>query len=109
MLVTLAVQAALVDDTVLPPLKQYAENKECYHPFTGTGCSGLSEEEKAKLEDDCAEPLSDSSRSACDSTMPNRTDVSEEFKVIIRNICSRGITPRSVHDTQVSTVGGRSS
>ena len=41
--------------------------------------------------------------------MPNRTDVSEEFKVIIRNIHSRGITPRPVRDTQVSTVGERSS
>ena len=103
------VQAALVDDTVSPTLKPYAENKGHYHPFAGTGCSGLSEEEEATLKDDCAQPSSTSSHSACDSVTPNRTDVSEEFEVIIRNIHSRGITPHSIHNTQVSTVGGKSS
>ena len=60
-LVTSAVQAALVDDTLAPPLKPYTENKDCYHPFTGTGCSGLSEEEEVTLEDNCTQPSSDSS------------------------------------------------
>ena len=103
------VQAALVEDTVPSTLKPYAENKGCYHPFTGTGCSGLSKEEEVIMEDDCAQPLSTSPRSACDSATPNMTDVSEEFKIIIRNIRSKGITPCSVCNLQVSTVGGRSS
>ena len=107
-LITSAVQATLVEDTVPFTLKPYAENKSHYHPFTGTGCSGLSEEEEVILEDDCAQPSSASAHTACDSVTPNMTDVSEEFKVIIRNIHSRGITPRSVHDSQVSTVRGRS-
>ena len=108
-LITSVVQAALVEDTVSSTLKPNAENKGRYHPFTGTCCSGLSKEEEAILEDDCAQPSSTSPHSACDSATPNMTDVSEEFKVIIRNIRSKGITPHSVHDLQVSTVGGRSS
>ena len=58
-LLTSAVQAALVDDTVAPTLKPYTENKDRYHPFTGTGCSGLSEEEEVTLEDNCTQPSSD--------------------------------------------------
>ena len=66
-LVMSVVQVALVDDIVAPPLKPYAENKDRYHPFTGTSCSGLPEEEETTLEENCAQPLSDSSWSACDS------------------------------------------
>ena len=73
-LITSVVQAVLVEDTVPSMLKPYMENKGCYHPFTGTGCSGLSKEEEAILEDDCAQPSSASLHSACDSATPNMTE-----------------------------------
>ena len=106
-MVTSAVQAALAHDTVAPPLKSYAENTQRYHPVTGTGCSGLSEEEEPTLEDDHAQPSTDTVQSACDSATPHRTDTLEEFKILLRNTHCRGITPHSVCDTHVSMVGGR--
>ena len=58
---------ALAHDSVPSPLKPYPENQHPYHPFTGTGCTGLSNDNDSVLEDHRAQPAVDPSSSACNS------------------------------------------
>ena len=95
-IVTSAEQKALAQDSVHPLLKPYAENTQWYHPFTGTGCTGLLEEDESLLEDKRAQPSTDPLPSACNSATPNRNDVLEEFKIILQQVQARGVTPCSV-------------
>ena len=100
-------QEALAQDSVPPPLKPYTENKHRYYLFTGTSCTGLSDDNESLLEDERAQPLTDSSPSACNSAMPNSDDFSAYSKIILQHIHVRGRTPCSFRDTQVPDVGTR--
>ena len=44
MIVSTAVCEVLAHDRVPSLLKPYAENQHPYHPFKGTGCTGLSDD-----------------------------------------------------------------
>ena len=109
MIVSSAVREALAQDTVPPPLKPYAENPHPYHPFRGTGCIGLSDDNDSVLEDQRAQPLVDPLSSACNSATPNRDDFSEYSSIILQNICARGRASRTFREVQVSSVGTRTS
>ena len=81
---------ALALDSVPWPLKPYAENQHPCHPFTGTGCTGLSDDNDSLLEDHRAQPVVDPVSSACNSATPNRDNSLEDSSIILQNIHARG-------------------
>ena len=83
-------QEVLVHDSVPSPLKPYAENQHPYHPFTGTGCTGLSNDNDSVLEDHRAQPALDPLSSACNSATPNRDNSTEDSSIILQNVRARG-------------------
>ena len=85
----------LAHDSVPSPLKPYAENQHPYHPFTGTGCTGLSDDNDSVLEDHRAQPSVDPLFSACNSATPNRDEFSKESSIILQNIRARGRASRA--------------
>ena len=107
MIVSTAVREVLAHDSVPSLLKTYAENQHPYNPFTGTGCTGLFDDNDSVLEDHRA-PLSvDPLSSACNSATPNRDEFSEDSSIILQNIHARGKASCAFREAQASNVGIR--
>ena len=98
---------ALAHDSVPSPLKPYAENQHPYHPFTGTGCTGLTNDNDLVLEDHRAQPAADPLSSACNSATPNRNDSLEDSSILLQTICMRGKASRAFQEAQALNVGTR--
>ena len=90
MIVSTAIREALAHDSVPSPLKPYAENQHPYHPFTGPGCTGFSDDTDSALEDYRVQPLTDHSSSACNSATPRQDAFSEEPSILLQIIHARG-------------------
>ena len=58
-IVSTAVREALAHDSVPSPLRPYAETQHPYHPFTGPGCTGFSDETDSLLEEPGEQSLID--------------------------------------------------
>ena len=54
-ILTSVAHAAHAHDIVSPLLKPYAENRSRYHPITGTGCTGLSDDDLTEFTDEISE------------------------------------------------------
>ena len=109
MIVSTAVREALAHDSVPAPLKPYAENQHPYHPFTGPGCTGLSDDTDSVLEDSKAQHLIDQSLSSCNSATPGPHAFSEETSILLQTICARGRASCAFCEVQTLNVGNRTS
>ena len=107
MIVSTAVREALAHDSVPSPLKPYAENQHPYHPFTGPGCTGLSDDMDSVLEESGAQSSIDQPISACNSATPKPHAFSEESSILIQTICARGRASCAFREAQASYVGNR--
>ena len=107
MIVSTTVREVLAHDSVPSPLKPYAENQHPYHPFTGPGCTGLSDETDSVLQESSAQSLIDQPISACNSATPEPHAFSEESSILIQTIHARGRASRAFREAQASYVGNR--
>ena len=107
MIVSTAVREALAHDSVPPPLKPYTENQHPYHPFTGPGCTGLSDDTDSALEDYGAHSLIDHPLSACNSATPRGDVFSEESSFLLQTICARGRASHAFREAQAANAGNR--
>ena len=106
MIVSTAVREALAHDSMPSPLRPYAETQHPYHPFTGPGCTGLSDETDSLLEPG-EQALIDQPLSACNSVTPASQTFSEESSILIQTICARGKASRAFREAQASHIGNR--
>ena len=97
----------MAQNSVPPQLKPYAENQHPYHPFTGTGCTGLSDDAESVLKDHQAQPLIDSVASACNLATPDTDEFSEYSSIILQNVCTRGSASCAFQEAQALNVGAR--
>ena len=107
MIVSTVVREALAHDSVPSPLKPYAENQHPYHPFTGPGCTGLSDDTDSLLEESGGQSSVDQPLSACNSVTPTSHASSEESSILIQTIHARGRASRAYREAQASHVGNR--
>ena len=107
MIVSTAVREVLAHDSVPSPLRPYAETKHPYHPFTGPGCTGLSDKTDSLLEEPTEQSLIDHSLSACNSATPAPQTFSEESSILIQTIHARGQASHAFQEAQASHVGNR--
>ena len=89
-IVLTAVREVLAHDSVPSPLRSYAETQHPYHPFTGPGCTGLSDETDSLLEEPREQSSIDQPLSACNSVTPTQQTFSEESSILIQTIHARG-------------------
>ena len=89
-IVSTTVREALAHDSVPSPLRPYAEAQHPYHPFTGPGCTGLSDETDSLLEEPREQFSIDQSLSVCNSATPTPQTFSEESSILIQTILARG-------------------
>ena len=78
---------------VPPPLKPYIENTSKYHPITVASCSGYIDNDQTDFEDDVAQPSIKTVISSGDTPLTHKSEISEEFKIILKNHKCRGATP----------------
>ena len=107
MIVSTAVREALAHDSVPLPLRPYAETQHPYHPFTGPGCTGLSDETESLLEEPGEQLSLDQSLSVCNSATLTPQTFSEESSILIQTICARGKALCAFQEAQTSHVGNR--
>ena len=106
-IVLTTVREALAHDSVPLPLRPYAETQHPYHPFTGPGCTGLSDETDSLLEEPGEQFSIDQSLSVCNSATPAQQTFSEESSILIQTIHARGGVLRAFQEVQASHVGNR--
>ena len=97
----------LAHDSVPSPLRPYAETQHPYHPFTGPGCTGLSDETDSLLEEHREQSSIDQSLAACNSATPTPQTFSEESSILIQTIHARGKASRAFREAQASHIGNR--
>ena len=102
-IVSSAVCEALAHDSVPAPLKPYAENQYPCHPFTGTGCTGLTEDTDSVSEDHRECPSVEFPETACDLATPDTYDCS----IMIKSALARGRLIIARQKAQALTVGVR--
>ena len=107
MIILTAVREALANDSVPSPLRPYAETQHPYHPFTGPGCTGLSDETDSLLEELREQSLIDQSLSVCNSATPTPQTFSEESSILIQTIHARGKASHAFREAQALHVGNR--
>ena len=107
MIVSTAVREALAHDSVPSPLRPYAETQHPYHPFTGPGCTGLSDETESLLEEPGEQLSIDQSLSVCNSATPTPQTFSEESSILIQTIHARGKASHAFQEAQTSHIGNR--
>ena len=101
------VKETLAHDSVPSPLRPYAETQHPYHPFTGPGCTGLSDETDSLLEEPREQFSIDQSLSVCNSVTPAPQTFSEESSILIQTICARGRASHAFQEAQASHMGNR--
>ena len=107
MIVSTTVREALAHDSVPSPLKPYAENQHPYHPFTGPGCTGLSDDTDSLLEESGGHSLVDQPLSTYNSVTPTSHTFSEESSILIQTIHARGRASHAYREAQASHVDNR--
>ena len=107
MIVSTTVREALAHDSMPSLLKPYPENQHPYHPFTGPGCRGFSDEMDSVLEESGTQSSIDQSLSACNSATPKPHPFSEESCILIQTIHARGRASHAFREAQASYVGNR--
>ena len=106
-IVSTAVREALAHDSVPLPLRPYAETQHPYHPFTGPGCTGLSDETDSLLEEPGEQLAIDQSLSVCNSATLTPQTFSEESSILIQIARARGTASHAFREAQASHVGNR--
>ena len=109
MIVSTSVREALAHDSIPSPLKPYAKNQHPYHPFTGPGCTGFSDDTDSALEDYRVQSSIDHPSSACNSATPRQDAFSEESNILLQTIHARGRASHAFREAQASNVGNRTS
>ena len=107
MIVLTAVREALAHDSMPSPLRPYAETQHPYYPFTGPGCTGLSDETDSLLEEPGEQSSIDQSLSVCNSATPTPQTFSEESSILIQTIHARGKALRAFREAEASHIGNR--
>ena len=107
MIVLTTVREALAHDSMPSPLRPYAETQQPFHPLTGPGCTGLSDETDSLLEEPGEQSSIDQPLSACNSVTPAPQTFSEESSILIQTIRARGKASCAFREAQASHVGNR--
>ena len=106
-IVSTTVREALAHDSVPLPLRPYAKTQHPYHPFTGPGCTGLSDETDSLLEEPREQLAIDQSLSVCNSATLTPQTFSEESSILIQTARAKGKASHAFREAQTSHVGNR--